>query len=388
MKTRVCVLTSVHPPFDVRIFHKECQSLANAGYEVTLVAPHTKNEQRGAIRLLAVPRHDNRLRRLLRSVPAVYRLALRENADIYHFHDPELIPVGLLLRAQGKTVIYDMHEDLPATFSYKNYLPRWLRWPLSKVAGIVEDLSARWFSALITANPPTADRFSKNHGMVTIVQNFPLMQEFPRVDRSNGDARSSLVYVGLRLTKARGVEEMVRAMGLLDPNVDARLKLIGVFDPPELPAELSRIPGWERVDCLGMLGRSQVSDLLCQARAGLSVLHPEPNYVNAQPVKLYEYMGASIPVIVSDFPVLRRIVEVTRCGLLVDPLDPAAIAAAIEYLWNNPREANEMGERGRLAVETCFNWVHEEEALLGLYNNLGASGTRNEFVSVQMERRA
>jgi len=103
---------------------------------------------------------------------------------------------------------------------------------------------------------------------------------------------------------------------------------------------------------------------------------------------MYEYMGASIPVIVSDFPILRKIVETARCGLLVDPLDPVALTKAIEYLWSHPREADEMGERGRLAIETSFNWMREEEALLAVYRSLFDGRIRPEVASVQMERGA
>ncbi|MGH9681631.1 MAG: glycosyltransferase, partial [Candidatus Acidiferrales bacterium] len=243
------------------------------------------------------------------------------------------------------------------------------------------------FSAVIVANPTTAERFP-NSRRITIVQNFPLLSEFPPVRRPQEDDRNSVVYVGLRLTEARGVVDMVRAMGLLRPGLDLRLKLVGEFDPPELLADLEQIPGWDKVDCLGMRGRKEVSEVLRQAKVGLSVLHPEPNYVMAQPVKLFEYMGAYCPVIASDFPVVRRIVDTVRCGILIEPRNPKALAEAIEYLVDHPQEANEMGERGRQAVETRFNWMCEEEALLELYENLESGGTRPVPASVPRERQA
>ena len=100
------------------------------------------------------------------------------------------------------------------------------------------------------------------------------------------------------------------------------------------------------------------------------LLHPKPNYVESQPVKLYEYMTAGLPVIASDFPYWRRIVDEAGCGLLVDPKDPEAIADAIEWLWRNPEEAEEMGKRGREAVFARYNWRAEVPKLLGLYEEI------------------
>src|SRR6266852_8296265 len=110
---RVCVLTSVHSPFDVRIFHKECKALVQAGYRVSMVAPHEEDMVVEGVAIRAVPRSRRRIWRMTGTALHVLRKALAEQADVYHFHDPELIPVGLFLRACGKKVVYDIHEDVP-----------------------------------------------------------------------------------------------------------------------------------------------------------------------------------------------------------------------------------------------------------------------------------
>jgi glycosyltransferase involved in cell wall biosynthesis len=365
-------MTSAHPPSDVRIFHKQCKSLARAGYDVSLIASVEQDGMCEGIRMVRIPRSKNRLGRAVRGSLAVYRKAREADADVYHFHDPELIPVALLLRAAGKTVVYDIHEDLPRTISYKSYVPKLLRAPVSKLTEVLEDWAGARFSALVTATPTIGNRFRRVNRNTAVVNNYPRIEELESLvcSEAAGKRDNSFLYVGMRITRARGAEEMVRAMGLLPSDLDATLKLVGGWDPPTLQDSLSQIPGWDRTEFIGLLDRPEVARELHKARAGLVILHPEPNYLSSQPVKLFEYMCAGIPVIVSDFPVWREIVEEAGCGLLVDPLNPQEIARAMEYLLTHPKEAEEMGQRGLKAVYESYNWANEERALLQIYGRL------------------
>ena len=372
MARKVCVLTSAHPAFDVRIFHKECKSLAAAGYEVTLIAAGKEDGDHDGIALRALPAWKSRLARFIQGPAVVFKKALDADADIYHFHDPELIPIALLLRLRGKKVIYDIHEDVPRTISYKPYIPRPLRGLVSRTVEFIEDRASRRFSALVAATPGIGERFRRGNTTVAVVNNFPRIEEIESSVRATPaqNREASILYVGMRITRARGAEEMVRAMGLLSSATRARLRLVGSWDAPELPAALAQLPGWDRVTFVGPLGRDKIKEELENACAGLVILHPEPNYLASQPVKLFEYMCAGLPVIVSDFPVCREIVAGARCGILVNPLDPAETARAIEFLLTHPDEAREMGRRGFQAVRERYSWANEEKTLLQFYGDL------------------
>jgi len=174
----------------------------------------------------------------------------------------------------------------------------------------------------------------------------------------------------MRITRARCAVEMVEAMGLLPKNVPASLRLVGNWDSEELPESLSKLAGWDRVEFVGQLGRPGVADELRNAAVGLVILHPEPNYIISQPVKLFEYMCAGLPVIVSDFPICREIVNQARCGLLVDPFNPKEIAEAMTFLLTHPEEAAEMGRRGYEVVREKYSWANEEKTLLNFYSEL------------------
>lgn len=367
-KLRVAHLSSVHEPFDTRIFYKECAALAAAGHDVSLVAPYEGDVEDSLVHVHPITPRRGRLNRMTRTVCEVYRTARKLDADVYHFHDPELIPVGLLLKWRGKHVVYDAHEDLPRQMRSKYWIPRWLRGPLAIVVELLERPAARWFDAVVAATPSIARRFPA--ALTVVVRNYPIATEFASVAGEGYDARAqTVVYVGA-ITEPRGARQMVAAMGCLPQRFDALLELVGTFTPTLLEGELVLEDAWSRVVYHGYQKRDGVASVLSRARLGLVVLQPRPNYLEALPVKLFEYMAAGIPCVVSDFPLWREIVESAQCGLLVDPSDPEAIAAAIAWLLENESEAKAMGERGREAVESEYNWQGEAKKLVELYAKL------------------
>lgn len=317
-----------------------------------------------------LPRPRNRWSRLVRTSVQVYAAARAERGELFHFHDPELLGVGLLLRWRGFQVIYDVHEDVPATMAYKYYIPAFLRPLCARVLDGVEKSAARRFSAVVVATPAIGDRFASVARRVVLVQNFPRREELADLGGVPYRLRQPQVaYLGV-ISEARGILQMVRAMGLLSQSLGARLQLAGAFSPASLRARASREAGWDTVDELGVLSRADVGRLLGSAKVGLVLLHPERNYLVAYATKMFEYMAAGIPVIASDFPLWRRIVTQAGCGLLVDPLDPHQIKEAITYLLEHSEEAEAMGERGRQAIRDSFNWETEASKLIELYDSL------------------
>lgn len=367
---KVVHLTSVHQPLDIRIFHKECRSLAAAGFEVVLVAPAAANMERDGIRIRAVPLPSSRRARMVKTVYQVFQAARDEDGSVYHFHDPELIPVGIALKALGKRVVYDIHENYPKAMYSKDYVPLPLRWTAAGFAWFVEALAAGSADAMVAAEPPIATRFPP--AKTCLVQNFPLRAEMEQLfQRPYAGRPNTVAYVG-GISRMRGIVEAVAAVGSLPADLPVTLKIAGEFRPPELLDEVSAMPGWARVAYLGWLSRERIVALLAEARVGLVALYPEPNYLDSYPIKMFEYMAAGIPVIASDFPLWRQIVTSCGCGLLVDPLDHGAVAEAIRYLLTHPDEAAEMGRRGQEAVWSTYTWDAEADRLVGLYRSLTA----------------
>jgi glycosyltransferase involved in cell wall biosynthesis len=360
-------LTSAHPRDDSRIFHKQCRSLAAGGYDVTLVVADGKgSEERDGVTIRDVGRSGGRIGRMLGATRRVYRTAVALDAAIYHLHDPELIPAGLQLKRLGKQVIFDSHEDVPKQLLGKPYLGPLARRLLPGAFAIAERHACNRFDGIVAATPTIRDKFMQINRHTIDVNNFPLLGELgaAQADAPWNEKRRQVCYVG-GIAASRGAREIVRACALLAS--DARLSLAGAPSEPGLMDELRRTNGWDRVDELGFVGRDGVREVMRQSMAGLVTLHPLVNYLDALPVKMFEYMAAGIPVIASGFPLWHSIVEGNDCGLCVDPLDPGAIAGAIDFLVTHPDAARRMGENGRRAVLHHYNWSSEEKKLCGFY---------------------
>lgn len=361
----VAHLTSVHPPYDRRI-NVQCASLAEAGWTVSLVAKEGRFEVPG-VEHLTIPPQTTRLRRMLVSSWHVFRHAYKSGANVCHFHDPELLPVGMLLSLLGRRVVYDVHEDMPLQILNKPWLTPLVRRPIALATAFVEWVATRaLFSAVVAATPPIARRFAK-HKTVT-VQNFPEIAA-PSDNQTSipplAERPFSAVHIG-NLDENRGVREIVQALGHAQSGAGG-LILAGRFSSERFEAECRALPNWSQVEFRGWLDRKQISQALADAKVGLVTLAPIPNYIESYPTKLFEYMAAGIPVVASDFPLWRSIVDGAGCGLLVNPQDPAEIAKAIDWLIEHPKEAAKMGADGQRAALETYNWRGESAKLRSLY---------------------
>ena len=369
---KVCHLTTVHPPFDIRIFHKECKSLVAAGYKIILIVQNQLDNSGSGegITIKRLPTAANRWHRITQLPWQGLKTVINEKPILCHFHDPELIPVGILLKLMGIKVVYDVHEDYPRSLlsSDRTWIPAWCRGIASKSVSVFEWLGACCFDGIIAATPAIAKRFPPQKTIS--LQNYPISGELS--SESSLPYRNRLpmlTYTG-GISLLRGIRELIQALNFLPRNLESKLLLAGKFDSHKFEKEVKQLPGWRHVDVKGLLSRKELADILGQAKIGLVVFHPIPNHIEAQPNKLFEYMSVGIPVVASDFPLWREIIGNADCGLLVDPLNPVKIAKAIKWLLENPDDAEAMGKRGKQAVEEKYNWDIEKKKLLTFYEEI------------------
>jgi glycosyltransferase involved in cell wall biosynthesis len=376
-RLRVLHIAAYHEPRDVRIFRKECRSLARAGYDVTLLSRVEQTHEEDGVRFvpLSLKRDGMLAFWFLRSIWAVWRAARKLDADIIHFHEPQVIPAVMLLKRRNVKLVYDVHEDAPraVAVTLRNLRKRWLSPFAVAVYSFLETLARRWCDRFICISNSIARRFPASRTVV--IHNYPLMEEVQNIGEATPmNARPRQVAYAGGLTPSRGVEQMIDAIAVAvaGSSSDLKLSLAGRFGPPSFEDAMRQREGWQHVNCPGQLPREDMLSMYANSRAGLLLFLPLPNQYDAMPNKLFEYMAAGLPVIASDFPHWREIIEGTQCGVVADPEDPQAIARAIREIVDDPETAQAMGRRGREKVLAEYNWSMENEKLLQLYRSLAA----------------
>lgn len=361
----ICHITTVHPRNDIRVFLKECRSLADAGHQVSLIcADGQGDDEAGGVTIYDVGAPRSRIDRALNATRRVTTMARKLRPDFVHFHDPELIPFAARLGRAGIKVVYDVHENVPADIVTKEWIPYGLRGATARGMDVAERAGSRYFHRVVTATPAIAKRFPASK--TTVVQNFPFLSELDATAPTPYSARPPyFVYAG-GITYERGFNEMMAAAEVASMKEEIYLRLAGSLADPDRMQEMIYSDLYP-VSYKGLLSRADMATMLSEARAGLVLFQPHQNHIDAQPNKLFEYMSAGLPIIASNFPLWREIIEVGKCGICVDPRNALSIADAMVWIIQNPDEAEEMGHRGKALVSERYNWGTQTAALMSVY---------------------
>jgi glycosyltransferase involved in cell wall biosynthesis len=351
---------------DNRIVLKECGSLSAAGFKVMLiVADGLGNGEHHGISILDVGKSRGRITRMCLTSFSILRKALDVKADAYHLHDPELLPIGLWLKWRGFKVIYDSHEDVPRQILSKHWIPTPIRRIVSIIFELFENFVIKRITGVIAATPHIALRFKRINANTIDVNNYPKIEELAPLSGCDRGKRQ-ICYIG-GISHVRGIHSVVRAL----PHVpEVNLVLCGTFSEAKFVEELRVLGGWRQVDFRGHVGREEVRAVMNESFAGMVTLLPTPAYIHSLPIKMFEYMSAELPVIASDFPLWREIIDGAGAGLCVDPASPEAIGAAIRKLADDPGLARQLGKRGREAILTKYNWPVEAQKLITFYKDI------------------
>ena len=372
MSVKVCHVTSVHQRYDTRIFHKECTSLAKAGYDVTLlVADNKAPEVRNGVKIISADfKPASRLDRILHSSRVMFKHAMQINAEIYHLHDPELLPVAKKLKQNSKKVIFDSHENHTAQIACKRYLPAALQQTAASVYKLYETSALRCCDAVVV--PCTfyggVNIFEGRCKKTVYISNAPKLEElYDKYNPENRKWNKAICHIG-GLTYERGIMHLIKAAY----KADVKLILAGKFSPNGYHEELQKMPEYQCVDYRGFVDRDGLMEIFNESSIGMATILNIGQYNTGDnfATKVYEYMSVGLPVIISKYAYADKAVSKYKFGLSVKPDDINAIADAIRQIIESPTAAKEMGNAGRLAVKTEFNWSIEEQKLIALYQSL------------------
>lgn len=368
---KICHMTSAHERYDSRIFQRECKYLAEMGYDVFLVVnDEEKNEKFHGVNIVSTGRkYKSRKDRMLKGVKYVYLEAMKLNADIYHLHDPELLRVAIALKKHRKKVVFDSHENYRQQIKEKPYLPKLLSKMISSIYGFFETYIVKHIDGVVVPCPMVKGKrklFEGSAKHVAYVNNVPCLDEI-EFGRTMGEKERAVCYSG-SLTEGRGVTNVVKAASL----ADVKLYLAGSFISEEYGEKLRSMPEWKCVEYLGYIDRKEIYEMYSRSRIGMSTLLPVGQYDKTSNLstKAYEYMGCGLPVILSDFPYNRRMIEKYQFGEVVDPCNIDEMAEKIRQLIDDQDKCREMGERGEALVRNKLNFDIEGKNMIQLYNDI------------------
>ena len=369
---KVCQITSVHRRYDVRILDKISISLQQNGYQVfLLVADNKPDEIYKEVQIVSTNfSSKKRWQRLLFAKKKILEKAIEINADIYHFHDPELIPVGVKLAKLGKAVIYDSHEDYPSTMKVKPYIPKFLRGIVSRFFEKYEKNACRHFKGLSVCYHWTYDRLKPVCSNTELILNFPILPENITSLVPHYQNRT-ITYTG-GISSQWHIAEIVEAIEEIE---DIHFILASNTPENQYVSQLRSLSGWKKVNFLGAVKHQLLYDqVFSQSTVGIALLDYIPqckgHIGNLSNTKLFEYMLMGLPVVCTNFDLWKEIIEKENCGICVNPYHIEEVKQAIIQLISNRELAQRLGQNGQRAVIEKYNWKTEETKLLNLYATL------------------
>ena len=372
---RICHITTVHSARDARIFYRMCRALAQRGFPVEIIAPDGTAET-SSVRPSpwnAVIARAGRIRRITLAL----RAALAGTADIYHFHDPELIPMGLLLKAlrPAKSVVYDVHEDYPSMMREKYWIPKPLRSLVAGSVSLSNALAGRWLDGIVTADPGVKKDFQRiPTTKILVYYNFPVLSHFESGSEKHSEAKADLVYIG-GMSRRSGVFVLLDALALLArQGVRPSVKLAGYTDGEagcfEIESAIRNLGLEKHVELRGRMPYAQVPDWIRGGRIGLVTLQAIPKFMKNIPTKMFEYWACGLPVIASGLPPIRQFLSDGRNGMVFSPSSAEDLARAIRFLMEHPDEAESMGRFGQKQVFEDWNNEQQINSLVRFYGEV------------------
>jgi glycosyltransferase involved in cell wall biosynthesis len=362
---RICHFTSVHPWHDIRIYKKMCVSLAESGFELILIAPNAEEGIHEGVQVISVPAETgSRFKRVLNTAKQVYLKALEVDADLYHFHDPELLPFGKKLAKYGKKVVYDSHEDVPSDILYKDWIkPSLLRKLVSKVYNFYEKRTICKLAGIISVSAPITAKFK--HPLTATIKNYPLVEKIAQNAGTKSTGQLKLNYSG-GLSQIRGIKELVQAVEYM--KTDVSLVITGAWQAENYRIECEALNGWKKVDYRGLVSLEENYKIISQCHIGVVNLLPIGNNLNSLPIKTYEYFACGLVVQMSDLDFWKE--EFGDYAFYHDPYRPKELAKKLDYLAENRDQFEKWAESGKNFIIKERSWKSQHELLVAFYNKI------------------
>lgn len=371
---KICHITSAHSRYDARIFSRQCVTLARNGYEVVLICCDGKAEEVCNNVIIksyskVIMSKKDRFKLLIKNKSFILYL-LSINADVYQFHDIELLEIGRILKKRKKCVVFDSHEN------WRGYLLRFF--PDNRICrGLYNYFFTLYykkvlpdFDAIFSVSPNMVDDLKPYNENIFMVSNYPSISN----NFIEGNLKKKTTYIVYAGTVYSISNQPIIVKALSEISYPIRYKVVGRMSN-KIKGEMLSIDGADKVDFVNWISKEELDDILVNSMAGIVLLDYDPIccYEEGQlgSNKIFEYMMAGIPVICTNFRLWKElIIDKYHCGIAINPKDVKALKEAIIFIYENRDEAVRMGERGKEAILNEFNWEKYEKEYLSIYEKL------------------
>jgi len=372
---KVCHFASVHTIVDTRVFYRECVSLAKR-YDVTYIGIGNYTGMREGVNIIGIHNPETRFKRLFYTTFKVCYLALKQDADIYHFHDAELILFGIILRILGKKVIYDIHENTYEDIMNKPWVPKKTKFILGKSYRFLEWLASLFMPfILVIAKKEFAKRFNVKE--YAIVQNFADVSELKRFridDRVK--LNNNIFYIGTVYDYYYDFGKLIEAIYLLKKQNKAvhlhcvgylgHLVELGLEKDENYKMVKDQITFYSHIVHPGGFEISKI------CKVGICLKNQPEEILVSHERKFFEYMAIGMPMITCDSHIYKEVIDQYKIGKYVNLQDSTALAKTIDELFTNDEILSKMSANCIHTSEGHFNWNSEEQLLFDLYQSLQA----------------
>lgn len=380
---RVCYAGLMHSEDDQRFVHKQCAALVRTGYDVVYFAVTDAKTTVNGVKIYPLPRLSN-LSLWKRSLEPwrLFPKLLRENCRVYHFLDPELLPVGLILKLFfNRQVLFDAHEDYVEYVLVSPYIKGAARHICALAFRLLLALASRVYDGFVFGDDEIAKDYAHLGFRKVCFHHFPLLSMFPPSPVPFAQRRYDVVYAG-NLSKDKGAFVMLEAIRLLRERCKKfRALLIG--EPRRYIKEkfyqyIREHKLDESLEVTGHLPYQRVSGLLDQCKIGLIGLLDLPKFRKQSSTKLFEYMAKGVPVVSVDLAPERKYMASGVHGYLVKPDDAQGMASAVYNIITNPELGEKMAKACREQVIDKKLYAEEDcEKLLAFYDFILAHPRRS-----------
>lgn len=361
----VCIITTVHPTFDARLFYKVARSL-NKEHNVIIIAP---GKEKGCtitdgIEIITVRVPRSKILHPL-TIGKVFLAGLNRRFDVVHCLEPGSLLIAVTYKAlMKKKVVYDGHEYIASLIAENSFFPNFIRPLVKRIFDWGDLFLAGYADAIITVDETLRKEYEQCNENVHILPNYPSLELIDKIEPA--PEHYPLIYVG-GISRERGIYQMLN----VSKRTGLPLLCVGSFANEINRKEIEEYVQNNNISTVTFTGRLPYTEAIAHiksASVGFSLLQDLPRYSNVVSSKVYDYLACEKPVIVSDLPVLREQFGANDCCCYVDPKNEDSIVDSVMEIINSTDMEKRMGQRGRMVVENDCSWENNEILLLDIYH--------------------